>query len=120
MATERPFSLQEFPGPRTGGVIYFVRSGDSGPIKIGFTRGDASKRIAGLQTAHPEKLTLVAEIGGDREGESTLHAEFRHLRLRGEWFEPGADLLALIDEINTRTALMVQRHQAAMATVADM
>lgn len=75
--------------------VYFIRQGSDGPIKIGFTT-DSHARIASMQTSNPIALTLLLEVPGDEELEQRLHEEFSHLRIRGEWFEPGADLLAFI------------------------
>lgn len=83
--------------PLIEGQIYFARSGDV--IKIGFST-DAESRVASLQTAHFEPLSLLATTAGTQRGERFLHYRFRHLRVRGEWFRAGPELIAYIDELN--------------------
>lgn len=76
--------------------VYFIQAGGpSGPVKIG-TTGDLKKRLAGLQTSAPEDLILLDVIPGGREKEAALHAQFQHLRMRGEWFVPGSEIFAFL------------------------
>lgn len=83
----------------TTGVVYFIRAGSEGPIKIGFTGGKPSARLAALQTGNHETLVLIAVVPAPPTLEGELHRRFDHLRGVGEWFSPGPDLLALIDGI---------------------
>lgn len=76
------------------GQVYFVRAGDA--IKIGFSINSAG-RIAGLQTSNHESLELLGTMPGTERDEQRLHAMFQHLRLRGEWFTAGPDLLRYIE-----------------------
>lgn len=78
------------------GWVYFIRSGHTHAIKIGFTAGRVEDRLKSLQTAHPYKLEVVGKSRGTRDYEKSLHSRFSSLRLEGEWFEPHPDLLALI------------------------
>ncbi len=80
------------------GFVYFIRAGEAGPVKIGFSRS-VQTRLAALQTAHHERLVLVAKHMGTIETERELHQRFTHLRLEGEWFRVEADLLAYIASI---------------------
>jgi hypothetical protein len=76
--------------------IYFIQmGGNEGPIKIGISVNVAA-RLSGLQTASPEVLNLLGEFPGGEEAERIMHAWFDHLRIRGEWFRPGKELLAFI------------------------
>lgn len=69
------------------GIIYFIQSGDDGPIKIGRCKsGLAEKRLADLQIGNPVELSLLGTIIGDRTTEMSLHGRFARLRVRGEWF----------------------------------
>lgn len=77
-------------------TIYFVEMEGDGRIKIGFTAGQAERRVAQLQTGQPQKLRLIGTIPGDMEGERGLHQEFEYLRGNGEWFEPAKELLSTI------------------------
>jgi hypothetical protein len=84
------------------GTVYFVQSGTDGPIKIGFTTRAIEQRLANLQTAHAEKLRLLAQITGDRELERELHRRFVLHRMNGEWFEPHPDVIAFIADVTKR------------------
>ncbi len=84
-------------GPRRSppSLVYFLQGVDGGPIKIGTTRGLAG-RVAYLQTASPVRLRVLCAVEGDRFIEQGLHESFAHLRLHGEWFSPGPEILACI------------------------
>lgn len=85
---------------RRAQTIYFVQAGDEGPVKIG-TSKFVNERLATLQTHSPYPLRLIGTIEGD---EAKIHARFSHLRLHGEWFRPGDDLLEFInDEVPSGT-----------------
>jgi hypothetical protein len=75
-------------------MIYFIQSEDGGPIKIGRSR-DPRKRLAALQTSHPDDLRLLAVMDGDEAEEEALHKAFPPTR--GEWCNPTAELLEYID-----------------------
>lgn len=68
--------------------VYYVRIGDR--IKIG-TSGNIKSRIASLM---PDEV-LATEPGG-REIETLRHRQFAALRVRGERFQPGPELLSHI------------------------
>lgn len=101
--------------------IYFIQIGLSGPIKIGYTAGSVDKRLASLQTSHPEPLRVLASIEGNRDVETDLHARFARYRKKGEWFEPHPDIIQFfstdprrekmtyIDDIFGATGLLAQR-----------
>lgn len=55
--------------------VYFIRSGEAGPIKIGWSV-NPRKRLAMLQTGCAETLTLMAIVGGQREDEQFFHAKW--------------------------------------------
>jgi hypothetical protein len=75
-------------------VIYFIRKPD-GPIKIGTTIR-LSERLQQLALEYGEGLEVLGVAEGSFEVERGLHSRFRHLRLVGEWFEPGDDLIGFI------------------------
>lgn len=80
-------------------MIYFIRQGVDGPIKIGFSgtvRG-ARGRLDAMQTAHAVELRMLAVYPGTREDEKTLHGWFNVKRLRGEWFDPCPGLLSVVE-----------------------
>ena len=75
-------------------MVYFIQRESGGPIKIGYTKSNAKSRMRSLQTAHAEKLVLLAT--SDRHAEKDLHERFADLRLHGEWFRADVRLLAWI------------------------
>jgi len=81
------------------GVVYFARSGLSGPIKIGHTAKALKWRVNNMQSGNPETLYLLASMPGDRQFEQDLHQLFARHRLVREWFVPAPELLWLIEEL---------------------
>lgn len=73
------------------GYVYFIRFRDR--IKIGWT-GNVKQRLSDLP--HDE---VLAVIPGTMTHEKQCHAAFAHLRYSGEWFRPGPDLLAFIEDV---------------------
>lgn len=76
--------------------VYFLTDGEA--IKIGHSLS-ARGRIIGLQGGNPRQLTLIGYYISDAEEEGRLHRKFVHLRIRREWFRPGADLMAHIERL---------------------
>lgn len=85
---------------RSARWVYFIQCGpyDDDPIKIGVA-DDVPARLAQLQTASPWPLRLLGFIRGDFDEEGALHDRFRHLHVRGEWFEGAPELLAFIARV---------------------
>jgi hypothetical protein len=75
------------------GLVYFVRLGSL--VKIGFTT-DLDRRMKAVP--HEE---ILATTPGTMQDERGYHAAFAHLRVVGEWFTPGPDLM---DHIATLAA----------------
>jgi hypothetical protein len=76
----------------TGQHVYFIQSGEGGPVKIGVA-DNVKGRLAGLQTNHHNKLRLIGVIpNGGREATKLLHKQFKAFRLAGEWFEWNPEL----------------------------
>ena len=68
-------------------------------LVFGLAGSGVCGRVCSLQTGVSAELTVLAVLpGADREAE--LHQRFRHLNVRGEWFRPGPDLLAFVDQVN--------------------
>lgn len=65
--------------------VYFVGNGN-GQVKIGHSK-EPLIRLAGLQTASPHKLELLAVVPGTEKVEAELHRKFATFRLSGEWFQ---------------------------------
>jgi len=68
--------------------VYFVRIGDL--IKIGYST-NPKERFRALKVD-----AVLAAIPGTRADEQRYHETFAHLRVRGEYFHPGDDLLTFI------------------------
>jgi len=81
-----------------GSSVYFVQQAPDGPIKIGISR-DVQGRIAALQSSSAHPLRLLGQIPGGRALEAHLHELFHERRLQGEWFEPVADILSLMEQL---------------------
>lgn len=80
-------------------MIYFIQEdGGRYAVKIGWTEGEAGKRLADLQTGCPSRLVLLGVVPGDLSDEKSLHVRFAALRVRedGEWFHPGPSLIGHI------------------------
>lgn len=76
---------------------YFMRHETN--IKIGYSK-DPRKRALALAGAE-----ILAKEPGAASRESQLHEQFAHLRLHGEWFEPGPDLLEYIAKLRQQAGL---------------
>jgi hypothetical protein len=77
--------------------VYFIQAKNSKKVKIG-RAVDPEKRLKELQTGNPEELSILGLI--DCESiyeadcrEEQLHKEFQHLRLQGEWFDFGPEII---------------------------
>lgn len=81
------------------GNVYFI-SCDRPlfPIKIGFAI-DVRVRLRALQGAMPWPLQLLFSMQGDLDKERELHQKFARLRMEGEWFARGHELLEYIEQV---------------------
>lgn len=73
-------------------MIYMIRAGDDGPVKIGFTN-DVTRRVTKMQTDHYQRLVMMRVFDGGPREEALLHGRFAELRLVGEWFTFSDDML---------------------------
>lgn len=80
--------------------VYFIQQCKRGPIKIGIA-ADPKRRLEGLQTGNPQPLRLLGFFAGGRAAERLLHDRFRTDHIRGEWFAPSEELLALVASLTT-------------------
>lgn len=70
-------------------MIYFMRAGPVGHVKIGWTK-DAktlASRVKMLQIGQPFPLQIIRTIDAERWVERWLHEFFSGVRASGEWFE---------------------------------
>lgn len=70
-------------------------------VKIGYTT-NLKKRISALQTSNPDELIFLGAFPGTPKDEQRIKHQFRHLRIRGEWFRTDMELgLFIVDHICT-------------------
>jgi hypothetical protein len=60
--------------------VYFIQSGEHGPVKIGMTTRRPEGRLRKLQTGNPDELLLRHVIPDDRSTEAQLHTRFAPAR----------------------------------------
>lgn len=88
----------ELDGNVAGSWIYYIRMGDE--IKIGVSNDPLRRAQAlSLNASH-----ILAIEPGTQLLERKRHAEFRHLRLHGEWFRAEDPLLAHIEQLKVKAA----------------
>ena len=75
-------------------TVYFIRAGESGPVKIG-TAEDASSRLRELQAGNHVELRIMRQIDGGRAEELAMHRHFERGRIRGEWFQFDPEMLTI-------------------------
>lgn len=100
------------PSTPMKGTIYFVQAHDGEPVKIGFSR-DVKRRINAIQKSNGSRLVTLGLMDGDLDVEKTIHTKFANLRLHGEWFLPGQELLNFIE--STKGSLKSKRGMACQA-----
>lgn len=95
-------TLARQPRAPVGGLVYFIGAADgSGHVKVGFTSGAASDRLAALQTGSPVLLCIIGTVGGTSDTEREFHQRLADYRHHGEWFDRSAalDLLAQVEPL---------------------
>lgn len=83
---------------REEGYVYFLHNPETDTIKIGYSK-NPKRRIRSLQTANSAELETLKIVEGDEGYERSLHRQFSHLRIRGEWFRADYELWDYIDSI---------------------
>ncbi len=80
--------------------IYFMKMDEVEQVKIGIT-SNPSNRLVDHQVSCPAKLRYLAVVPYKRLAtELALHKLYGHLRKRGEWFEYGDELKALLENLD--------------------
>jgi len=82
------------PGEMVEGFVYFIQSGDIGPIKVGWSENGVEQRLATMQTGNPQELRLLGVHYAARPYELALHTRFADQGIRGEWYQPTPELIA--------------------------
>lgn len=86
-------ALEGVIAARDGSSVYFAQVNDR--VKIGWSK-KVSARLAQLQTGSAHPIQLLGTVPGGRALERRLHDRFAPLRISGEWFQAGPDLLAYV------------------------
>jgi hypothetical protein len=76
--------------------VYFILAKKSKAIKIGTTQRLVSQRFSELRSNSAEELELIGYIPGSHVAEVNLHAQFKHLKIKSEWFKDTPQLRATI------------------------
>jgi hypothetical protein len=84
-------------------LTYFIRARGMGDIKIGKSN-HVRVRLQSLFTGASRGVDLIACYPAPIRHETELHAEFEHLRLCGEWFRPGQELLTHLELVGCDTS----------------
>jgi hypothetical protein len=79
-------------------TLYFAQPTNGGPIKVGHTGRDVSKRMVVLGAWIPGGVEVIATIPGGPEREEALKWVLRPYRLQGEWVRSCADVWRVIIE----------------------
>lgn len=84
-------------------LTYFIRARGIGDIKIGKSN-QVRARFKTLFTGASRGLDILACYPAAASHEKELKDEFEHLRLCGEWFRPGVELLTHLQLIGVNTS----------------
>jgi hypothetical protein len=80
---------------------YLVAPENMAHVKIGHSKNPWA-RLTGIQTGHPEKLSVVASIVCDETGDRWLLDAFSDCAATGEWVVPNAKMIALITALKSK------------------
>jgi hypothetical protein len=81
-------------------LIYAIRMGTDGPIKIGKTSElTPAVRRGMLQIGNPYKLHVIGAVLAPSELEAQLHNYLHEHRMESEWFAPHPEVLATVQFI---------------------
>lgn len=78
-------------------MIYFMRAGESGHVKIGWTKDEKTleNRRRTLQTGQPFQLIVIRTIEAMRPAEAWLHGFFSGVKIYREWFKFQDEMLTI-------------------------
>ena len=95
-------------------MIYIIRAGETEFVKIG-KAADPEGRLHDLQCAHHDELTIIRLIDAPDAAERWLHREFKHLRVRNEWFRFDPAMLTVeVPDLSPSFLAQVEEVIAAM------
>lgn len=91
---------------RSASRVYFIQEqGGERMVKIGYTARPVEVRLMELQAIRACPLVVLAAAPGMRQQEGELHLRFSGLRVTGEWFRPGEELMSYIAAVRERGVL---------------
>ena len=104
-------------------VVYFIRAGNKGAIKIGVA-SDLAKRLETLQTGNPFELKVLATIPCSSEQhaydlERRMHKLFASKRIRGEWFCGTINFLSVSNSIQIEESPVSNKHFDEYKLISD-
>lgn len=82
------------------GYCYFIGEPDGDLVKIGYSK-NPTHRLSQLRAEHSPDLRLLAKCFGGYTREGAYHAQFAHLRYKGEWFTVTDEIKAEIERLNS-------------------
>jgi len=84
--------------------LYFAAIVNGGPVKVGLSVSIYDRR-AQLQSWCPYEIEVIAATKATKYEELAAHRIFQAHNLRGEWYHPHADILAVAKRIDELGAL---------------
>ena len=79
--------------------VYLIECTDNQTMKIGYSN-NLNSRFQNLQSSSINKLNLLSSIKGKKDLEKKLHNEFKHLKIKGEWFEWSQNIIDRFKELS--------------------
>lgn len=74
-------------------VVYFIQRNPFGPVKIGYANR-ITDRVGKLLCDSPDAVNVAAVVPGNKTLEAWFHRRHEESRVRGEWFEDYATVIA--------------------------
>jgi hypothetical protein len=100
-------TLQNYYDWKDKPFLYFLKRREDGLVKIGWSQ-DITQRLSALWQQHGP-LEILAIIPGGPAAEKAIHEWYAALRIEGEWFEPGEDLMIWFEDEDRLKMLLMQR-----------
>ncbi len=79
-------------------MIFFIQVGDDGPIKV-CESSIPEKWLKAQQRRFADELQIIQRIYATEESKAEIKAALRKFRIKGDWFEPGPEVLSFIRKI---------------------
>jgi hypothetical protein len=82
-------------------AVYFIQGKNTGNVKIGFTRSNATERLRHLLTCSAEDLDIIKEFpGGTLEMEKDFHQRFKRSHIIREWFRYDPEISIYLGDLS--------------------